>query len=143
MQRENVCTKVVLMADQLGDEEVLEAYRLGVRGMLLKALALQMVVQCVRTVLSGEIWFEKHAVSRALDVLLHRQNGEREIAGLLTPREMEMVRLVALGLRTEEMSSRLDISEGTVKTHLHRVYRKLKVNNRVALTLYAQALKLV
>jgi DNA-binding NarL/FixJ family response regulator len=54
-----------------------------------------------------------------------------------------MVRLVALGLRTAEMSSRLAISEGTVKTHLHRVYRKLKVDNRVALTLYAQSKKLV
>ena len=41
------------------------------------------------------------------------------------------------------MSSRLAISEGTVKTHLHRVYRKLNVNNRVALTRYAQARQLV
>jgi two-component system, NarL family, nitrate/nitrite response regulator NarL len=143
LQRDKLPIKVVLMAERLDDEEVLEAFRLGVEGMLLKELALKMVVQCVRKVLAGEIWLEKHAVSRALDVLLHRENGEREMAGLLTPREMEMVRLVALGLRTEEMSSRLDISEGTVKTHLHRVYRKLKVNNRVALTLYAQALKLV
>ncbi len=143
LQRDKLPIKVVLMAERLDDEEVLEAFRLGVEGMLLKELALKMVVQCVRKVLAGEIWLEKRAVSRALDVLLHRENGEREMAGLLTPREMEMVRLVALGLRTEEMSSRLDISEGTVKTHLHRVYRKLKVNNRVALTLYAQALKLV
>jgi two-component system nitrate/nitrite response regulator NarL len=56
---------------------------------------------------------------------------------------METVRLVALGLHTAQMSSRLGISEGTVKTHLHRVYHKLNVNNRVALTLYAQALKLI
>ena len=143
LQREKLATKIVLMADRLADEEVLEAYRLGVQGMLLKELALQMIVQCVRKVLAGELWIEKRAVSRALEVLLHRENGEREATALLTPREMEMVRLVALGLCTEEMSARLAISEGTVKTHLHRVYRKLKVNNRVALTLYAQALKLV
>ena len=143
LQREKLATKIVLMADRLADEEVLEAYRLGVQGMLLKELALQMIVQCVRKVLAGELWIEKRAVSRALEVLLHRENGEREATALLTPREMEMVRLVALGLCTEEMSSRLAISEGTVKTHLHRVYRKLKINNRVALTLYAQALKLV
>jgi two-component system, NarL family, nitrate/nitrite response regulator NarL len=143
LRRDKLGTKVIIMADRLEDDEVLEAYRLGVRGMLLKELALKMVVQCVRKVLAGEIWFEKRAVSRAIDVLLHRENGERETAALLTPREMEMVRLVAQGLRTEEMSSRLDISVGTIKTHLHRVYRKLKINNRVALTLYAQALKLV
>lgn len=143
LQRDKLPTKVVLMAERLDDEEVLEAFRLGVEGMLLKELALKMVVQCVRKVLAGELWLEKRAVSRALEVLLHRENGEREATALLTPREMEMVRLVALGLGTEEMSSRLAISEGTVKTHLHRVYRKLKVNNRVALTLYAQALRLV
>ena len=143
LQRCRLATRVVLMAERLEDEEVLEAFRLGVEGMLLKELALKMVVQCVRKVLAGEIWLEKRAVSRAIDVLLRRENGEREAAALLTPREMEMVRLVAQGLRTEEISSRLDISEGTIKTHLHRVYRKLKINNRVALTLYAQALKLV
>ena len=143
LQREKPGTKVVLMADQMADEEILEAYRLGVQGMLLKELALQMIVQCVHKVLAGELWIEKRAVSRALDLLLHRENGERKAASILTPRELEMVQLVALGLRTEEMSSRLAISEGTVKTHLHRVYRKLKVNNRVALTLYAQALNLV
>lgn len=143
LRREQLGTKVVLMADRLEDDEVLEAYRLGVRGMLLKELALKMVVQCVRKVLSGEVWIEKRAVSRALDVLLRRENGGREAAALLTPREMQMVRLAALGLRTDEMSLRLAISQSTVKTHLHRVYRKLKINNRVALTLYAQALKLV
>jgi len=143
LRREKLPTKVVLMADRVEDDEVLEAYRLGVRGILRKELALKMVVQCVHKVLAGEIWIEKRAIGRALEVLLRRENGEREAAGLLTPREMEMVRLVARGLGTEEMSSRLAISEGTVKTHLHRVYRKLKIHNRVALTLYAQALKLV
>jgi two-component system, NarL family, nitrate/nitrite response regulator NarL len=136
-------TKVVLMADRLEDDEVLEAYRLGVRGMLLKELALTMVVQCVRKVLAGEIWIEKRAINRALQVLLQREDGQRAAADLLTPRQMQMVRLAVTGLCTEEMSSRLSISEGTVKTHLHRVYRKLDVHNRVGLTLYAQAKRLV
>lgn len=143
LQQEKAKTKVVLMADRLEDDEVLEAYRLGVHGMLLKELAVEMVVQCIRKVLAGEVWVENRAVSRALDVLLRRENGKQQAAALLTPRERETVRLVALGLRTGEMSSRLGISQGTVKTHLHRVYHKLKVNNRVALTLYAQALQLI
>jgi two-component system, NarL family, nitrate/nitrite response regulator NarL len=143
LRREQLPTKVVLLAERLEDEEILEALRLGVRGMLLKELALRMVVPCIRKVLGGEAWLEKRAVSRALDVLLRREAGQREIHGLLTPREMELVRLVAHGLRNGEMSTRLDISEETVKTHLHHVYRKLNVNNRVALTLYAQARQLV
>jgi two-component system, NarL family, nitrate/nitrite response regulator NarL len=75
LRREKAATKVVLMADRLEVDDVLEAFRLGGRGMLLKELALEMIVQCIRRVLAGELWFEKGAVSRALDVLLRRENG--------------------------------------------------------------------
>jgi DNA-binding NarL/FixJ family response regulator len=51
--------------------------------------------------------------------------------------------MVARGLRNKEMSQRLSISEGTVKIHLHNIYRKLKVENRVELILYAQSKRLV
>ena len=142
LHREKLPTKVVLLAAALEEDEVLEALRLGVRGMVLKELAPKMVVQCVRKVHAGEQWIEKQAFSRALDTLLRREAGERETAGVLTPREIEMVRMVARGLRNKEMSEHLAISEGTVKIHLHNIYRKLKVENRVELILYAQSKQL-
>lgn len=143
LQRDKLATKVVLLAAVLEEEEVLEALRLGVRGMVLKELAPQMVVQCVRKVHAGEQWLEKHAFSRVVDSLLRREAGEKEAANVLTPREIEMVGMVARGLRNKEMSERLAISEGTVKIHLHHIYRKLKVENRVELILYAQSKRLV
>lgn len=143
LQREESPTQVVLLAAELDEQDVLEALRLGVRGMVLKELAPQMLLQCVRKVFAGEQWLEKQAVGRALDILLRREAGEREAANLLTPRELEMVHMVTRGLRNKEMSERLAISEGTVKIHLHNIYRKLKVDNRVELILYAQAKKLV
>jgi DNA-binding NarL/FixJ family response regulator len=143
LHREKSPTRVVLLAAVLEEEEVLEALRLGVRGMVLKELAPQMVVRCVRKVHAGEQWLEKHATSRALDTLLRREAGEREAATMLTPREIEMVGMVARGLRNKEMSERLAISEGTVKIHLHHIYRKLQVENRVDLILYAQSKRLV
>jgi two-component system nitrate/nitrite response regulator NarL len=143
LQRERSHPKVVLMADSLTDEEILEAFRLGVQGMVVKEMAVPMVVQCVRKVLAGETWLEKRAFNRALDALLRREAGGREVADALTARELEIARLATRGLRIEEMAKHLAISAGTVKTHLHRVYRKFKVDNRVALTLYAQAKNLV
>jgi DNA-binding NarL/FixJ family response regulator len=139
LRREKQPVQVVLLAAALEEDEVLEALRLGVRGMVLKELAPQMVVQCVRKVHAGEQWLEKQAVGRALDTLLRREAGEREAAAVLTPREIEMVSLVAHGLRNREMSERMAISEGTVKIHLHNIYRKLKVESRVELILYAQS----
>jgi DNA-binding NarL/FixJ family response regulator len=143
LQHDKLPTKVVLLAAVLEEDEVPEAMRLGVRGMVLKELAPQMVVQCVRKVHAGEQWLENHAVSRVVDSLLRREAGEREAANVLTPREIEMVGMVARGLRTKEMSKRLAISEGTVKIHLHHIYRKRKVENRVELILYAQSKRLV
>jgi DNA-binding NarL/FixJ family response regulator len=75
--------------------------------------------------------------------LLEREAGESAAARVLTPREIEMVRMAAGGLRNREISQRLAISEGTVKIHLHHIYQKLKVANRVQLTLCAQSRKLV
>ena len=56
----------------------------------------------------------------------------------LTPREMEIVRMVAQGLRNKVIAERLSISEGTVKVHLHNIYEKLGVDGRLELTLCAQ-----
>jgi two-component system, NarL family, nitrate/nitrite response regulator NarL len=56
----------------------------------------------------------------------------------LTERELEVVRLVAKGLRNGEIGKRLLISEGTVKIHLHKIYKKLRVKSRLMLGLYAR-----
>ena len=56
----------------------------------------------------------------------------------LTPREVEVTRMVAAGLRNKEIASRLDISEGTVKFHLHSIYEKLQIEGRYALMTYAR-----
>jgi DNA-binding NarL/FixJ family response regulator len=55
---------------------------------------------------------------------------------VLTPREKEITRLVSAGLRNKEIASKLFVSEGTVKTHLHHIYAKLKVRNRVELAIH-------
>jgi DNA-binding NarL/FixJ family response regulator len=138
MKKEKLRTRVVLLTVALDEDEVLEAIRLGVRGVVLKEMAPQLMVQCVRKVHAGGEWLERSSVARALDKMLRREAGAQQIAGLLTPREIEIVRLVASGRRNKEIAEALSIGEGTVKLHLHNIYEKLHVDGRVALTLYAQ-----
>ena len=138
LQRDHGQTSVVLFAASLSDNEAIEALRLGVRGMVLKEQAPEQLVQCVRKVHAGEQWIEKTAIGNALQTLLRREAGVREVADVLTPREIELVRMVAHGLRNETIAHRLLISPGTVKVHLHHVYRKLKLSGRVELMLYAR-----
>ena len=138
LKKEKLPTRVVLLTAALDEEEVLAAIRLGVKGVVLKEMAPRLLVQCVRTVHAGGDWLEKQSVRLALDKLLRREAGAQEVARLLTPREIEIVRMVAGGLRNKEIAAKLHVNEGTVKLHLHHIYTKLGVNSRVALTLYAQ-----
>jgi DNA-binding NarL/FixJ family response regulator len=138
MRQETLPTRVVLLTAALDEDDVLEALRLGVRGVVLKEMAPEMLVQCVRTVHAGEQWLEKRSVGRALEKMLRREAGARQIARLLTPREIEIVRMVTAGLRNKEIAEKLSISEGTVKIHLHHIYEKVHVDGRLELTLYAQ-----
>lgn len=136
-------TKVVILAASVSDRELVECIRLGVHGVVLKEMAPRMLVQCVRKVYAGDIWVEKHSVSRALDLMLRREVGAREATDSLTPREIQIVRMVAEGLRNKEIARRLTVTEGTVKVHLHNIYTKLGVDGRMELMKYAQDRDLV
>src|SRR2546422_1352374 len=116
LRREKLPTKVVLLAGALEEDEVLEALRLGVRGVVLKELAPQQLVECVRKVHAGEQWLEKQLSSRVLETLLRREAGGRTGNSVLTPREIEIVRMVASGLRNRELARRLGGTEGDRKS---------------------------
>ena len=135
--------RVILLTASIEDHEVLNAMELGVEGIFLKEMPPNLLFQCIRKVHAGEQWVERQTTARAMGRLLRRQASEREIAKLLTPREIEIIRLVAQGLRTGAIAGRLNVAEATVKTHLHNIYDKLKLDGRVALTLYAKEKGLV
>ena len=143
MRKEKLPTRVVILTATLGEEGLAEAVRLGVRGFVLKELAAKLLVQCIRKVHAGELWLEKRSVTSALEQLLRRETGKNGTAQALTPREIEIIKQVAAGLRNIEIGKKLFISEGTVKIHLHNIYRKLGVDSRIKLARYAQEKGLV
>ena len=96
------------------------------------------VVSCVRRVHQGEQWIDRDTVARAFRTVLEREAAAREATMMLTPREIEIVRMVAQGLRNKAIAERLSISEGTVKVHLHNIYDKFGVDRRLELVLCAQ-----
>jgi len=135
MHKDKISTRSVLLAAVVDDDDLLEAVRLGVRGVILKEMAPTLVVKCVREVHAGNQWLEKRSVTHALDRLVRRGEGTRDLAKLLTPRELEIAHAVAAGLRNKEIADKLGIAEGTVKIHLHVVYEKLNIDGRMALVL--------
>ena len=132
-------TRVVLLTAALDEAEVVDALRLGARGVVLKEMRPHYLIECIRKVHAGEQWIEQRSLARVIDRLIRREAGEREVAAVLTPREVEVMVLVARGLRNDAIADRLAISEGTVKVHLHKIYEKLRLDGRVALVLYARS----
>jgi DNA-binding NarL/FixJ family response regulator len=136
-------TRVVLLTAALEEDQLVEALRLGVGGVVLKEMAPQLLVEAVREVHAGRRWLDKGSMDRALGRLLQKEESRREAAEVLTPRELEIVRMVALGKRNRAIAEQLFISEGTVKIHLHNIYQKIGVDGRLELAVYAQRAGLV
>lgn len=138
LSRRSSAPKVVLLTASLDDARLLEAFRLGAKGLVLKESAPRLLVQSVRQVCAGDESWNGTAIAGALRVLLQRHEGFANVASTLTPREIEITRMVAQGLRNKDVASRLGITEGTVKFHLHSIYEKLDIDGRFALIGYAR-----
>ncbi len=138
MFNEHVACRTVLLTAAISDDQVLEAVKLGAAGLVLKESTSETLLECVRTVHRGEQWIDRDTVTRALSTVLDREAAEKEASRALTPREIEIVRMVAQGLRNRAIAERLSISEGTVKVHLHNIYEKFGVDGRLELLLAAQ-----
>jgi two-component system nitrate/nitrite response regulator NarL len=138
MRREALPTRVVILS-AMNSDDLFEAIRLGARGVVLKDMAPRLLMQCVRTVHAGGKWLEKGVATSAVDKLLECEAGIKAIAETLTPRELQVARMIAKGVPSKTVASRLAISEGTAKLHLHHVYEKLKVEGRVGLMRFMQS----
>ena len=136
---EKIRTKVVLLTAGASDGHIVTAIAEGAKGIVLKDTALASLVDCVRRVADGAVWFPSDIVDAALQRQSdHRLTRER-LDHTLTRREREIMQLAAQGLPNKVIARRIAVSEGTVKIHLHNVYRKLGVANRTALTALALA----
>jgi DNA-binding NarL/FixJ family response regulator len=135
--------RTVLLTAAITDDEVIDAVRLGAQGIVLKESDPETLLECVRKVHLGHQWIDRETMSRAFGRAVQRESAAREAARILTPRETEIVQMVAQGLRNKVIGERLSISEGTVKIHLHNIYEKVKVDGRLELVLWAQQQGLV
>jgi two-component system nitrate/nitrite response regulator NarL len=126
------------LAEGRDDPHIVEAVRLGVQGVFLKEMSPYLLVRCIRTVARGQQWAQRVSGGRLVEKLLQRQAAGQHAARELTNRELEILRLVATGLRNKAIAAQLSVTEGTVKIHLHHIFEKLQVHGRVRLILYAR-----
>ena len=135
---DNLPTRVIVLTAAEDDRDVVRAMRLGARGVVLKQSASDLLHKSIRKVHEGEIWLDNRMTAEVIDAFKKSsESGQRREKPLLSDREKEIVQLVAQGFRNREIGEKLFISEQTVKNHLHNIFDKLGVSDRLELALYA------
>jgi DNA-binding NarL/FixJ family response regulator len=131
--------KVIMLTTFDMDEYVHDALRAGASGFLLKDVPPEQLVDGIRAVVSGESLLSPSITRRMIEVYLDRPRSgpPSELLAGLTPREKEILVLLARGLSNAEIADRLFVSETTVKTHVARVLMKLQLRDRVQAVIYA------
>jgi DNA-binding NarL/FixJ family response regulator len=126
-------TRIVVLTSFGDEEKLLPAVRGGAAGYLLKSAEPREVVRAIRAAHAGEAVIDPKAASRLLDALAEDQGP----APALTPREREVLALLARGLANKRIALELGLSEKTVKVHVGRILGKLGVADRTQAALYA------
>ncbi|TNE42988.1 MAG: response regulator transcription factor [Sphingomonadales bacterium] len=131
--KEQMDIRTMFLTVQIDPEDTIEALRLGIDAIALKDRDPEDIVKAIDTVLGGKTMIDPSVSEGALRHSMRAPTPMLRQDDLLTPREAEIVELVCQGLKNKDIADRHNLTEGTVKVHLHNVYRKLGVNSRAEL----------
>jgi DNA-binding NarL/FixJ family response regulator len=128
--------KVLVLTSFDADSQVIQALKAGANGYLLKDSNVESVVSSLLAVVAGERVMASAVANRVLDMLTGGTSTKEFYDGL-TPREMEILKLLAGGMANKQIAYHLTISEKTVRNHVSNMYEKLNVFDRTQAALYA------
>jgi DNA-binding NarL/FixJ family response regulator len=135
LRRAAPATRILVMSARSSTERVGRVLRAGASGLVGKHVSFETLMQAIHAVARGEVWADRRTTARALEHLTARRPGAED---QLTRRELQIADGVGRGLRNKEIAGQLRISQKTVKSHLNNIFRKLRLDSRVALALLAQ-----
>ena len=123
IRRDDPQAKIIVLTILGGDEDIYRAIHAGAASYLLKSSLSQDLIATIRRVLAGE---------RPMPPEVAERLAQREVQSGLSPREIEILELIAKGLRNKEIAAELGIGQETVQTHIKRLFVKLRVSDRTA-----------
>jgi two-component system nitrate/nitrite response regulator NarL len=137
MQSQKLPTRpVVFTGAPIG--EVMRLIEMGVPGVVSKEKSRQVLARCIKAVHAGDKWLDRDLTMKTMSLLLEQKKSKTQASSVLTPRELMVARMVTEGWPNKKIASKLFISEGTAKLHLHHIYQKLHCPGRMSLQRYMQ-----
>ena len=129
---ESLPTRLVFFTASVEDRELIVSAAAGAYGVILKDVAVEILVQSLREIADGQRLLPLPTVPREHGNVANREN----VLTVLTERERQIMRLVSGGLSNKEIGRQLNITDGTIKQHLHHIYQKLEISNRTDLAAF-------
>ncbi|AZK47317.1 response regulator [Paenibacillus lentus] len=131
--------KVLMLTTFNDDEYALEALKSGASGYLLKDAEPEALIRSIRSCMSGGLTLQDDVAAKVIPRLLRRteEEEERSIDPAITPRELDILKLVGEGRSNREISDELGLTVGTVKNHMSQLMDKLELRDRTQLAIYA------
>jgi DNA-binding NarL/FixJ family response regulator len=137
--------RLIVQAVQSDENQTVELYRRGVRGIISRSISPDLLVRCVRRIAAGETWIDNQSVNWVIEA--YRAQAAALVSPRtqprLSPKEMAIIACITQGKRNKEIAFQLGTTEQVIKNYLRKIYDKLGVSDRLELALYCLHNKII
>ena len=137
--------KLIVQAVAADENQTVELYRRGVRGIVSRSISPNLLVRCVRRIAAGETWIDNQSVSWVIEAYRAQASAlvNPRTQPKLSPKEMAIITCITQGKRNKEIAYQLGTTEQVIKNYLRKIYDKLGVSDRLELALYCLHNKII
>jgi len=137
--------KLIVQAVAADENQTVELYRRGVRGIVSRSISPDLLVRCIRRIAAGETWIDNQSVNWVIEA--YRAQAAALVSPRsqprLSPKEMAIITCITQGKRNKEIAFQLGTTEQVIKNYLRKIYDKLGVSDRLELALYCLHNKII
>lgn len=130
--------KLIVQVTETDESNTVELYRRGVRGVVPRSIAPDLLVKCVRKIAEGETWIDNQSISWVIEAYRSQASTltDPRVQPKLSKKELAIISCITRGMRNKEIAYQIGTTEQVIKNYLRKVYDKLGVSDRLELALY-------
>jgi DNA-binding NarL/FixJ family response regulator len=130
--------KLIVQVVEADEGNIVELYRRGVRGVVPRSIAPDLLIKCVRKIADGETWIDNQSISWVIEAYRSQASSltNPRVQPKLSKKELAIISCITRGMRNKEIAYQIGTTEQVIKNYLRKVYDKLGVSDRLELALY-------